>query len=644
MKKAILILVVSILILLYYVGLLAKKETLPFSKEFFSVETAPSDDRLLDLKGIWSQKPQGSGKKGPTKKELEQLYQLQLDKGIRNVPVLSQLISREARRARDQGDSDQAVELARYAVKFSPDVPQFHYELARALWFQSPFQLHRIFPIIYQGQVAQFRHYPSSLKFFYNLFFILSNAMLMTFILFAIVLMAKYLPLYFYDLRRKLTQNIKGLLLTSAKGLVLLIPFLFRLDMLWAFMFWSIFLWGYIMKRERVILLIFLILLVYLPFFLRSASSLLDGPHSEILLQLSQANHEDWDKPLEKKFETWLSDHPGDADVLFTLGLIGKREGRYTQAEEWYKKSIQQAPQFDAALSNLGNVYLAKRQIDTAITSYQQAVDINPDKGAYYYNLYRAYSQETFLSGKTSKAFEKARQLDPKLIDYYTSIDAPNINRQVIDGVLTPLLLWKRLLNGFVGKEGLPYRLFMAWFDKIPSRIFLLPVFFLGFLIGMSRYAHRKRFLNRCPMCGSPTFRFYLGASDQESICFNCHRIFIQKEKIHPKIKEKKSIQVSQFQKKNHRLGKFLSYFFVGFRDLWEGQPFFGLLLLFIFFVFVFRFFYWNGAIMLSLSQSSPVLVKGVFWGGLFVLFYLLSIRRVYRLKPRYEAETGSRG
>jgi tetratricopeptide (TPR) repeat protein len=461
----------------------------------------------------------------------------------------------------------------------------------------------------------------------------------MTFVVFGIVVMAKYLPLYFYDLRRSLTQNVKGLVLTSAKILVLFVPFFLRLDILWAFMFWSIFLWGYVMKRERMILLIFLVLLVYLPFFLRSASSLLDSPYSEVILQMSQANQEDWDRTLEKKLEAWLSDHPDDAEVLFTLGLMEKREGRYGQAEEWYKKSLQQSPQFGEALSNLGNVYLAKRQIDMATASYQQAVDIDPNNGAYYYNLYRAYSQETFLSGKMSKAFEKARQLDPKLVDYYASIDSPNINRQVIDEVLTARKFWGRLLNQFVGKEGVPYRLFMAWFGKIPSRIYLLPVFFLGFLIGMSRFAHRKRFLNRCPMCGSPTFRFYLGASDQESICFNCHRIFIQKEKVHPKIKEKKSLQVSQFQKKNHRLSRFLSYFFVGFSDLWEGQAFFGLFLLLLFFIFIFRFVYWDGALKLSLSQPSLVLVRGILWGGLFIVFYLLSIRRAYRLRPRYDAE-----
>jgi hypothetical protein len=46
----------------------------------------------------------------------------------------------------------------------------------------------------------------------------------------------------------------------------------------------------------------------------------------------------------------------------------------------------------------------------------------------------------------------------------------------------------------------------------------------------------------------------------------------------------------------------------------------------------------------LSLSQPSLVLVRGIFWGGLFIAFYLLSIRRAYRLKPRYEAERGLKG
>jgi hypothetical protein len=37
-------------------------------------------------------------------------------------------------------------------------------------------------------------------------------------------------------------------------------------------------------------------------------------------------------------------------------------------------------------------------------------------------------------------------------------------------------------------------------------------------------------------------------------------------------------------------------------------------------------------------------LLRGILWGGLFIAFYLLSIRRAYRFKPRYDAERGLKG
>ena len=48
MKKAIFILIILILSLLYYMGVLTKKETLPFSKEFFSVESPASADQCVE--------------------------------------------------------------------------------------------------------------------------------------------------------------------------------------------------------------------------------------------------------------------------------------------------------------------------------------------------------------------------------------------------------------------------------------------------------------------------------------------------------------------------------------------------------------------------------------------------------------------
>jgi len=628
MKKAIFISVILILALLYYLGVLTKKETLPFSREFFSVESPASAERPWNLERSAS----------PNQKELAHLYQLKLDRGIRNVSILSFLLMRASEQARKKGDTDQAIQMAAYSIMFSPDLSQPYFELTRDLWRQSPFQLYKILSEIVRGIVAEIRYYPSSLKLFFNTFYILSNAILMTFIIFGIVVIIRYLPLYTYDIRKNMSQEISRLLINSLKILVLFVPFFLRLDILWSIFFWSVLLWGYVSKEEKKFILIFLIALAYLPFFLRSFSSSLDGASSEIILEMNQANHEDWGKGSEERLRAWLTAHPNDAEVLFSLGLAEKRQGHYAEAAEFYQRAIQQNPKFSEAVSNLGNVFLAQKQTNLAIASYQQAIEIRPDRGAYHYNLYRAYSQESFLSGKADQALQKAQQLDPELVSYYSSIDSPNSNRLVIDETLTSERLWNRFLDQFTGREGFLFPLFKAWFERTPSRVpFLTPVLFLGFLIGMARYCRAKRLLTRCPMCGSPTYRFYLGTSEQEFICFNCYRIFIQKEKLHAKIVEKKSLQVQEFQKQNRTISRVLSFFLVGFGYLWREQVFKGLVLIFVFFIFILRFVYWGGALPSPFPQLSFSLWRWIFWGGLFLIFYILSVRQVHHLKTKFD-------
>ncbi len=575
-----------------------------------------------------------------SKTELDELYQSKLDKGARNLPILSWLLIREAEQARKRGNLEQAVALATASIKFSPDLAQPHFELAQALWSQDHFQLVKILSAFFKGQSARFGYYPSSLLLFYEIFYLLSHGILLAFMFFGILVMIKYLPLYFYNIRKHFTHDIAALLINGLKILILLIPFLLRLDVRWAVLFWSILFWGYAKKREKQLLLIFMILLVYFPFFIRSSSSFLDGPSSDIILEMHRATHEDGDRGTREKLQAWLSSHPDDAEILFTLGLMEKRQGRYSQAEELYKRAISLDPKFSEAFSNLGNVYLAEKKIPLAMASYQQAIDLNPDKAAYYYNLYRAFSQETLLSAKTDQLFQRARQLDPQLIDHYLAIESPHPNRQVIDEVLSTPKLRTRFLADFIEKKGFLFWLFEGWFERIPSRSpLLVPVVFLGFLIGISSYGHTRRFLARCPMCGVPTYRFYSGTSEKESICFNCHRIFIEKEKLHPRIFEKKSLQVEEYRRQNDWVSRFVSLFFAGFGYLWKEHYFRGLIFLFLFFVFILRFIYWNGVIPSPIVRPALGFWRMIFWGGIFGTFYFLSIRQIYRLKSRFEGE-----
>jgi tetratricopeptide (TPR) repeat protein len=607
------------------------------------VESSASGERILNLKGIGSIQPKSAEKKPLSldRKELEQLYQMKLDRGIRNVSTLSLLLTRQAKQAREAKDFSRAIELTTYASKLSPDLPQPYFELARSRFQNRPLRLDEVLPELLKGYLAKFQNFPVSLNLFYHIFYIVSNAILMAFIIFGIIVLWKYFSLYFYDIRKNLTQGVSSLVLNGLKVFVLFIPFFLRLDLMWAILFWIIVLWGYVSARERQFAVVFLIILVYLPFFLRTSSSFLNGPATDIILAMNEVNNESWDRGTEEKLRDWSLSRSDDPAILFTLGLVEKKQGRYPQAENFYRRAIEREPNFSDAYSNLGNVYLAQKQIPLAIASYQRAIEINPDKGSYHYNLYRAYSQETFLSGRSDKAFQKARQLDPELVQRYSTIEPSNINRLVVDEVLTPRILWNRFLDQYIGKEGLLYRLFKAWFEGIPSALPLLaPILFLAFLIGMTRYTRSKRFLTHCPMCGSATHRFYLGTwetPEQEFVCFNCHRLFIQKEKLHPKITEKKSFQVNTFQKQNQFTGKFLSYFFVGFGDLWRGRTFKGLLLLSLFFIFVLRFVFWDGILPEPGLKSPFSWGSLLFWGGAFCLFYILSYRRLRRQKPEFE-------
>lgn len=634
---------ITLLVLFYYLGFFSKSETLPLSSDFFSARTYTEREAALDLKEIGFLKKRSSESKSLliTQKELEALYQTQLDKGVKNLPTVSLFLLRKSQEARERGEIEKAQELITYAMKLSPALPQPHLEMAKIYWKKNPFRLHLVFSEILKGELKKIQDYPNLLRRSYHGLYILSNAILMSFILFGIVILIKYLPLYFYDLRKNLTQELQSLLINGLKVFVLFLPIFLRFDLLWSLFFWSTLLWGYVSHREKKFIVLFLIVTTYFPFFLRSSTSFLNSSNSEILLEMNEANHGNWTRSTEEKLKAWVRSQPNDSEVLFTLGLIAKKQGQYSQAEEYYRKAIEYHPRFSQAFSNLGNVYLAQKQIPLAISAYQQAIQIDPHKGAYYYNLSRAYSQETFLSRKIDQTFQKARQLDPELIDFHSMVvDSPHMNRFVIDESLSPQTLWQRCLNQFMGREGFLYLLFKAWFERVPSVIpFLAPILFLTLLIGFSRYARAKRFITRCPMCGSPTHRFYLETQKQEFICFNCYRLFVQKEKLHPKIMEKKLLQAKAFQKEEQVTSTFLSYLFAGFGYLWKGQSLKGLILLFLFFIFILRFLFWDGLIPDMRLQFLHFPLLAFLWGGLFLLFYLLYVWDLRRQKPLFEIE-----
>jgi hypothetical protein len=56
------------------------------------------------------------------------------------------------------------------------------------------------------------------------------------------------------------------------------------------------------------------------------------------------------------------------------------------------------------------------------------------------------------------------------------------------------------------------------------------------------------------------------------------------------------------------------------------------------------RFVYWNGAISSPFPQLFSTVWRGIFWGGFFLIFYVLSVRKIYGLKSKFELQSERSG
>lgn len=70
--------------------------------------------------------------------------------------------------------------------------------------------------------------------------------------------------------------------------------------------------------------------------------------------------------------------NPGTINVFNALGIIYRRQGRYTDALEQYKKALKVSPLDENIYYNMGRIYLEQHLYNEARVILQKAVDLNP--------------------------------------------------------------------------------------------------------------------------------------------------------------------------------------------------------------------------------------------------------------------------
>jgi len=612
-------------------------------RAFFPQEADVARDPKLSGKlgdiigGHWFQRKNRilTGKDPVGKDSLEAIYQAQLDRGVRNIPLLSFLLVRESLRALDRNEVEEATWLCEYAQRYSPDYPQAYFTMGRIYWSQNKGQIIMVLREYWKGLCASLRNFRILFFKSVNFVYLVSGAILLTFVAFAIVIGLKYLLLYLYDVKREFDFTPVKLLTSLVRVFAFAVPLILHINPLWTLLYWSMLMWGYLARRERQMIVVFLLVLIYVPCVLDRTVDFLERSDPTRLMSLYQVNYETWNRDTERRLKKWSRENEEQAEILFTLGLINKRERVYAEAERYYREAIRYDPDWSECISNLGNVYLATDRLEEAIAQYKRAVSLSPKKASFYFNLHRALARESVLSSdKVSQALEKATELDPGLVAFHTEIYSENENRFVIDDPLDVSRLWRQGYDAFQEHSGLPGGILKAWLRGVSgSYDFVSPVLFLMFLLFFALLCSRKNFRKRCPMCGTPSVKFFARKIKGDIVCFGCNRLFVKKDSIDPKMKERRMRQVERYGRRKILRRTVFSLVIPGGGHLWRDQSIKGAVFVFLTFILVLKFVYWNGIIHAPTTLgNSPGL--GIRLGFLlfFVFYYIIILRSAFRI------------
>jgi tetratricopeptide (TPR) repeat protein len=487
----------------------------------------------------------------------EELYQHELNRGIRNSEAYSFLLIEQAKRTAGA----QKINILREAMDYSPDLPAVYFELAKASFGLAPEAVFQTIDYMLQGIAAYQRNFWSIFMLTASLFMSAVISFFIAVSLMVVVRLPRDVPLLSHDVKEdRISALLLLVLLFAVFGPLYLPAALLMIISL------------YMKKWDRLVIYLYLIFLLASPLIFRSISTAFMAPSSGDLKAIVQVN--------ESKGNRYaLSVLRGeDPVVLFSYALALKREGKYHEAIDIYNKLIAIKP--DPRLyNNLANCYIALNDVERAKMLYRKSIEQNPLPVALY-NLSEAY-RETLDFEKGEEYFLAAQKMDGDAVSRFRAIFGRNPNRFVIDEGLPMSDLWryaeaKTTESSTLGLSVLPL-------PFIP----IIAVLMAALFYALTRQARPRAY--RCNRCGA----VFCSRCEKHILwghmCLQCYRSLVKLDELDAKERITRILTVYGYQKKRRDIIKVISFILPGSGQIYAGNVLTGFLFLwpFLFFLLI---------------------------------------------------------
>lgn len=556
-------------------------------------ELAPRD--------IWPQATAAadSGNADAATKKTTQLTETGKSLGIRTYPVYALSASALSRQAAKQGNKPAAEWGAKSADALDPYSPAVAFMRADDAADSKNFAAS--LTDIVRGFANILRNYRSRLLSRADFLITLLLAIALTAAIFAIALFIRYGRAMAHDFREILGARMHGGSVSVLAFALLFLPIFLWLGPVWLIFYWFIIFFGYAKRGERILIVVFSLLLALAPVLLDLTSHWIAGVDSPVVMSAIAGNERSYQPDALRRMQELINIVPDDATLHLLIGNLYLQDGNEQQANQHYHRSAELRDSAGAHV-NLGNLHFFNNDFATAVTEYNKAEVLDPKLAIAFYDDSIALG-ELYKFDQQAQKLDHAKQIDSASIERITS--QPPAQKVVL---YHPTIAQAWSVSSNIARRGVARSLFgnYAWFDAAESvrNPLTLGAILTILLAPIVHFIRRKTgYAGACIKCGRTFCPRCKSAHESATFCTQCIHIYLKRDGVSMATKRAKLEEVSEHQEGELTRNRWLATFLPGSAHFIEGRTFIGAIAAFVFVFFV--------SLALLSGRLAPVLAPG---------------------------------
>ena len=559
---------------------------------------------------------------------LIKIQRVQSTLGVKNMPMLSMSLARDARVIDSRGNGLLALRFLDSAAAISPDLSQIHLIRLSVAFKHQPFKIKVWSKIVHEYLLSRVTGFRNQSSLVFDAVLVSLSGIFVALLLFSLVQIIKYLRYMLVFVAQYSPDWLSQIHVGLLSLLLLLAPLVLGIGWILPLGAVLIILWSFQRDEERKIGIFCWMFLVAAPAILVVLGAFLAEKRSideDIIALLRDSNP----SSAKARVVRYVTSKEGARDVnaIVALGQSAWFQGKLDEAKSHYLAALSLKPNDVSILNNLGRILFFRRETENAKVRFRAAMKFSTHAEPMLNYASLLLDEGRFEEAQA--AIKEAGAIDLKTTRFYGSLP---VSVSTADKMLminpSDRFAWSKMWSREPANLwSVGFSLFRESGNPQNPLVISSLLIVLGLLGGViSRKRKQIGIYTPCVKCGRAT-----QWSSSESHCDQCQSVFLRSTAVDPNKRRIKKGRVKKYQQGIFYVERFLSGI-PGLAQVFTDQAVIGFLRLVVFLCaisgFLFAPLFDTGATSLGLQTRQ---YAEIMFGLCIIFMILMSLRRSFR-------------